>query len=104
MLYIFQSKSKHLYMKKSKIRRGLTVLLWSVLSCFLVTLQANAQQRTVTGVITDQSGGGLPGATVSVKGSSITAVTDANGGFSLNVPGTARSIVVSYVGKQSKEV
>lgn len=69
--------------------------------------QASAQPGTgdlirVTGKISNE-GDLLPGATISVKGMNIRAVTDVNGNFSMNVPRNA-TLVVSYVGMQTREV
>lgn len=64
-----------------------------------------AQNRTITGVITDQNGTLLPGATVSVKGSpSISTATLANGNFRLDVPANTTTLVVSYIGMTDQEV
>ncbi|TXK49138.1 TonB-dependent receptor [Pontibacter qinzhouensis] len=61
---------------------------------------------TVTGKVTDENGGGLPGVSVSVKGTSIGTVTDIDGNFSLNVPDGQESgtLVFTYVGYTAQEV
>ena len=61
-------------------------------------------ERAITGSVKDEAGEGLPGATIMLKGTSIGAVTDAMGDFSLNVPDDAETLVISYVGYSSKEV
>ena len=56
-------------------------LLILVLGVFFVSLQAFAQQKTVTGKVTDDEGLPLPGASISIKGST-------TGGTSSKVDGT----------------
>lgn len=65
---------------------------------------ARAQaQAPVTGRVTDNSGTGLPGVSIAVKGSSRGTVTDATGNFSLSAsPGDV--LVLSYIGYETKEV
>jgi len=63
-------------------------------------------QGVVTGKITDASGSALPGATVTVKGhTSINAVADVNGQFSLNAPKELPfTIRISFAGYKVQEV
>lgn len=78
---------------------------------FLVLLFATvtslmAQNITVKGVVKDNAGYGIIGATAMVKGTSNGAITDMDGNFTLaNVPQSA-TIEVSYIGyvTQSKKV
>ncbi len=58
---------------------------------------------TVKGKVVDEKGEPLIGATVQQKGTTIGAVTDLNGDFSLSVPSSA-TLVVSYVGCKKLEV
>ncbi|GEO06052.1 SusC/RagA family TonB-linked outer membrane protein [Adhaeribacter aerolatus] len=46
----------------------------------------------------------MPGVTVLVKGTTNGTATDATGAYSLNVPGGTGTLVVSFVGYQTKEV
>ncbi|MBC7947343.1 MAG: TonB-dependent receptor [Chitinophagaceae bacterium] len=70
------------------------------------TFTTTFAQRIVTGTITDDKLAPLGGATVTVKGSKITNITTADlaGNFSINVPPNAKTLVVSYVGMETKEV
>ena len=64
----------------------------------------NVQQAgVVKGQVTDKNGDAVIGATVKVKDAQSGTVTDFNGNFSLNVQ-KAGTIVVSYIGYQTKEV
>ncbi len=91
-------------MNKEKIgkmkRRGFILCLFFVIA----TLGAFAQQRTVTGTVTDESGDPLPGVTVVVKGTTQGTVTTDNGSYTLsNVPQRA-TLVFSFVGMRTQEV
>lgn len=67
--------------------------------------QAYAQQRTVTGVITDRSDGTpIAGVNVVAKGTSAGATTDGDGKFSLQVPASATTLTVSFVGYTSQDI
>jgi TonB-linked SusC/RagA family outer membrane protein len=62
------------------------------------------QQRTVTGVVTDQSGQPLPGVTVVVAGTTTGTVTNADGNFSLAISPSAETLQFSFVGMRAQEV
>ena len=63
----------------------------------------NAQEKTITGTVSDQSNLPLPGVTVLVKGTSNGTQTDFDGNYSI----TARQgdiLVFSYVGTKTQEI
>jgi len=60
-------------------------------------------QRTVTGTVLDEYDVGLPGVTVQVKGTTTGTATDADGNFSITVPGNESRLVFSFVGYFTKE-
>lgn len=67
---------------------------------------ATAQTSKVSGVVTAEEDG-LPvvGASVLVKGTTVGTVTDIDGKFNLtNVPSSAKTLVVSYIGMKSQEL
>jgi len=61
---------------------------------------------TIKGKVVDEKGIGLPGVSVQIKGSSVGAVTDANGLYTLSVPDNLAtgSLTYSYLGYMSQEV
>ncbi|WP_420149462.1 SusC/RagA family TonB-linked outer membrane protein [Spirosoma sp.] len=60
--------------------------------------------RRITGQVTDEKGGGLPGANVIEKGTNNGTTTDANGNFALNVSDVATTLTISSVGYVSQDV
>ena len=82
--------------------KRLTFLLF----CLLLGIgMANAQTTKVTGtVISAEDNEPIIGASIVVKGTTIGTVTDFNGAFSLDVPSSAKTLVVSFVGMKSQEI
>ena len=57
-----------------------------------------AQERTVTGKVTAEGEGPLPGVNVTVQGTTVGAITSLDGGYSLVVPGPSSILVFSSIG------
>ncbi|HEY0609585.1 MAG TPA: carboxypeptidase-like regulatory domain-containing protein, partial [Chitinophaga sp.] len=87
-------------MKKT---RSLSTFLLGVL-ILLNTYGAYAQNRRISGTVSDETGTGLIGATVVVKGGKNGISTGAGGTFTITVPGSTSSLLISYVGFESQEV
>jgi len=67
--------------------------------------QTLSAQRTITGtVISADDNMTVPGASVSVRGTTIGTMTDINGRFSLNVPADATHLVFSFMGMETQEI
>jgi TonB-linked SusC/RagA family outer membrane protein len=65
---------------------------------------AMAQTRSISGRVTDRANNqGLPGVTVLVKGTTLGTATGNDGTFTLSVPATATTLVLSYLGYTSVE-
>jgi TonB-linked SusC/RagA family outer membrane protein len=79
-----------------------------LLICLFVFAGASllAQTKVITGTVTSAVAGegALPGVTVQVKGTTIGALTDLNGKYSVTAPSTATTLVFSYIGMKSLEV
>lgn len=78
-------------------------LLSLILACIMLVGQLAAQNRTVTGKITDQNGTPIPNASVTIKGRSAGTTSEADGSFTLTVPSSTRNLVISSVGFTSTE-
>src|SRR4029079_6815698 len=81
--------------------RKFVLLLMAVL---LAIGQLMAQQRTISGKVTDDKGNGVPNASVGVKGTTIGTVTKADGSYSLTVPDNAKTLVISSVNMKEVQV
>ena len=80
--------------------KKLSLLLLSFM-CFASTMIA---QRTVSGILTDQSGLPVIGANIIVKGTFNGTVSDIDGNYTLEVPSDKSILVVSYAGYSTQEV
>jgi TonB-dependent starch-binding outer membrane protein SusC len=67
------------------------------------TTLLNIDQK-ITGQITEESGAGIPGVSISIKGGKTGTTTDSKGNFSLNVPDGKAVLLISSVGFVSQEV
>ncbi|SFW40338.1 SusC/RagA family TonB-linked outer membrane protein [Chitinophaga sancti] len=74
------------------------------LSLLLIAGIASAQNRPVTGKITDENGSPVPGATIQVKGTSTGTTAIADGTFKLSVPPNGTTLVISFIGYNQQEV
>jgi len=74
---------------------------------FLLTVMtfswANAQ-ISVSGKVTDSTGEVLPGVSVVIKGTSVGAVSNFDGEFSINIPNNESILLFKFLGMKSKEV
>jgi TonB-linked SusC/RagA family outer membrane protein len=72
-------------------------LLTFFLLGFVVSI-ASAQQKTVTGKVTSEAEGALPGVNIIVQGTVTGVMTDVNGNYSITVPGPEAVLVFSFIG------
>ena len=63
-----------------------------------------AQQRTVTGTVTSEDQGALPGVNIVVQGTTQGAVTDGQGNYTISVPGDDAILVFSFIGYSTQAV
>ncbi|WP_234418170.1 TonB-dependent receptor domain-containing protein [Aquimarina aquimarini] len=61
-------------------------------------------QREVKGSVKDAVGNPLPGANILVKGTSNGAQTDFEGNFTINLPDENTTLIISFIGFETKEV
>lgn len=83
-----------------------SAMRYSVLALLigLCSTTALGQSRTVTGNITDDTGEGLPGVNVVLKGTSTGSVSNINGGYSISIDGNNATLVISAIGFATQEV
>jgi len=62
------------------------------------------ENKQVTGIVTGSDGVPIPGVSVYVMGTTTGTVTDAEGGFSLEIPESTESLQFSFVGMKTQDV
>lgn len=98
---------KKFYLKKAisfLTQQGLFTRVASLIILFaFVSFTLNAQSTKVSGRITSEAGEGLPGVSITVKGTRTGTTSDVNGNFSIDV--TSNTVLVfSIIGYTTKEV
>jgi len=73
-------------------------LMFSLLVFGCATSIASAQQRTVTGKVTSETEGSLPGVNIVIQGTVTGVMTDTEGNYSILVPGPETVLVYSFIG------
>lgn len=81
------------------MKKVVTLFLLGLLSTALF-----AQDKQISGVVVDEKGEPVIGASVQVKGTTLGTITDFDGQFILAVDKDAKTLIVSYVGMQTQEV
>lgn len=80
------------------VRFIITILLFSSMSYL------HAQEKQITGIITDHEGEAIPGVTIQIKGTTEGTISDIDGKYTLaNVPDSA-TLEYSFVGKLNENV
>lgn len=77
--------------------------IFMLLALCLVSLGIMAEKQ-ISGVVVDEKGEPIIGASVQVKGTTTGTISDYDGEFALSVPDDATTLTVSFVGMQSQEV
>ncbi len=79
------------------------ILINLFIFCLGVSL-AQAQTRSISGVVTDIAGESIPGVNVIIKGTSIGAVTDLDGKYSVSDVSNAAVLQFSFIGYATQEI
>jgi len=82
------------------------LFLLIVLFVFISGYTLLAQTIVITGTVTSsvQGEGAIPGVTITVKGTTVGALSDVNGKFTLTAPQNAITLIFSYIGMKKQEV
>ncbi|WP_461094330.1 SusC/RagA family TonB-linked outer membrane protein [Spirosoma gilvum] len=86
------------------MRNFYRVISWSALLIMLPGYLLAQAQRITGRVISVQDGQPLPGVNIQVKGTTNGVSTDANGNYSINVPGSTAVLLMSSIGLVSQEI
>lgn len=80
-------------------------LLFLFLAVLCLSQTAQAQERTISGKVSDQENGlAVPGVNVVLKGTTTGTTTDADGKYKIKVPDNTGILIFSSIGYQSKEI
>ena len=100
---------------KNKIKKMLTVEIFPICNVRLVllslffflgsaTFQSFAQQsKTISGVITDETNSGVPGASIVIEGTSTGTVTDLDGKYSIRASSND-VLIISFIGYKKQRI
>jgi TonB-linked SusC/RagA family outer membrane protein len=75
-----------------------------LLFLFAVVATSAMAQKTVTGVVKDDSGDPMPGVNVIVAGTTNGTITDTNGKYSIQVPNKNTVLHFSFIGMEAQDV
>ncbi len=97
-------KSFTRYLPKTSIKLSSVIFIL----CFTVLYFSNAQAQTgsikISGVVSDNEGQTIIGASIKLKGTNISTITDLQGRYSISVNNSKSIIVISSVGFLNKDV
>ncbi|MEQ9099890.1 MAG: TonB-dependent receptor [Imperialibacter sp.] len=91
-------------MKKAFTEKTTRSWLSTIMLLLLCINGALAQNSTVSGLVSEANGQGIPGVNVIVKGTSRGTTTDANGAYSLALENANETLVFSFIGYATQEV
>jgi iron complex outermembrane receptor protein len=82
------------------MKQILPSLLFLLFSTFIFAQDS----LTVGGIVRDENKQPMPGATVLLKGTTLGTTTDNDGKYSLRIPKSGQTLVISYVGYEAQEM
>ncbi len=100
-VYVFMKQENLIFLPKVKWIR---LLISLILLVVLMTGMAFAQQKTITGKVTDVNGSSIPGVSVILKGTTTGVTTNNDGKYSLTSSADAKILIFSFVGMRTQEV
>jgi TonB-dependent starch-binding outer membrane protein SusC len=74
------------------------------IACLMLSVAGWAQQRTVSGTVTDNNNAPIAGASVTVKDANVGTHTDSAGNFNITVPAGSKTLVITSIGFVLQEV
>ncbi|MCV9387377.1 SusC/RagA family TonB-linked outer membrane protein [Reichenbachiella ulvae] len=92
---------------KQLMRRSIGLLLCPLMLCFGLPAWSaptyDLADVTVSGIVTDDTGEPLPGATVQIKGTNKGTITDVTGKYTISAPEDG-TLVFSFIGYEKQEI
>ena len=89
-----------IYVRRNQSLKAYT---FCILLFLLYSIRGNAQEITVTGVVSDASGETLSGVSVAVKGTTHGTITNMDGKYTLDVSNNS-ILVFSFIGMKTEEI
>ena len=88
------------------MKRQRQILKSTILSIFLMLFVSvlHAQDRNITGQVTDETGEAVPGVSIVVSGTVSGTISGADGSYSLTVPAGATHLMFSFIGMRAARV
>lgn len=81
-----------------------TIFYWVLVVCCFCSLNLKAQNKNITGLVSDTTGAPIAGATITEKGTSNAVQSNASGRYSITLRQKVSTLVFSIVGFTSREM
>ena len=62
------------------------------------------QQRIISGLVTDEDANPIPGVNIQIEGTTMGEISDANGRYSISVPGEDAVLIFSFIGYETQRI
>ena len=84
---------------KLRFLAAIPVAMLLIIACNQENIPTISQERTVSGMVMDDEGSLIPGASIVVEGTNISTITNADGEYEITIPpGDAKNLVYSFNG------
>ena len=101
----FRLQNKKIIKMQKQMKKSKLLQFGSIFLALLLFAASGISQRKVTGVVEDaRTNSQLAGATITLKGSKTNALSKEDGTFDIKVPNGKVSLVVTFVGYESKTI
>ncbi len=67
-------------------------------------IEEQDMDRTISGKVTDETGEGIPGVNILIKGTNLGVISDVDGNYSIAVPDGNKVLVFSFIGFETREI
>ncbi len=84
------------------MNRNLSFYLMTIF--LVISMMVHGQEKSITGIVVDETGETLPGVTIQVEGSNTGTITDIDGNYQVALSSNQNVLVFSFVGYTSQRV
>jgi TonB-linked SusC/RagA family outer membrane protein len=103
-LYLWVFSHRTLKKRITELKFAIIVIAFSVSNLLAVPSGTEPQQNIITGIVTDNNGVAIAGVNVVVTGTTIGALTDIAGKYSISVPQNSKSLTFTFIGMVPQEI